>query len=200
MKLWINYIDEDAAEGPLAELYEQARKTSPNGKVPDNIKVLSLRPRVAQAKEQMRRALIGPASSLGAKRADMISVAVSGMNNCHFCGAAHAGSLVRRGEQTQDEAIALYANWRSLDLPPEEVAMLEYAEKLNFHPSGTTEADLQTLRDVGFSDENITDIVTLIAYRNFVNRLHDGLGLGLDWLRERHGDDFVSAIEEIRHE
>jgi uncharacterized peroxidase-related enzyme len=198
MKLWVKYIEEADAEGPVAELYEQARRTSPAGVVPDNIKVLSLRPEVAAAKEQLRRALIGKASSLGARRADMISVVVSGYNNCHFCGAAHAGALIRRGEESRDAAVALYQDWRSLDLPPEEVAMLEYAEKLTFHPSGTTEADIQKLRDAGFSDENICDIVALTAYRHFVNRLHDGLGLGLDWLRERHGDDLVNAIEQAR--
>jgi len=106
--------------------------------------------------------------------------------------------LVRRGEQAEDEAIALFHDWRSVQLPPEEVAMLEYAEKLNFHPSATTEADIQKLRDVGFTDENILDIVALTAYRNFMNRLHDGLGLSLDSLRERHGDAFVDAVTAAR--
>ncbi len=84
MKLWIQYVEDDEAEGPLADLYERARKASPRGIVPDMIKVLSLRPQVAIAKEDLRRALIGNASTLGARRADMISVVVSGLNDCHF--------------------------------------------------------------------------------------------------------------------
>jgi alkylhydroperoxidase family enzyme len=72
--------------------------------------------------------------------------------------------------------------------------MLEFDEKLNFQPSGTTEVDVQKLRDAGFSDENILDIVALTAYRNFMNRLHGGLGLSLDNLRERFGDDLVDSF------
>jgi uncharacterized peroxidase-related enzyme len=106
--------------------------------------------------------------------------------------------LVRRGEETSDQAIALYRDWRSADLAPEERLMLEFVEKLNFTPSQMTEADIATLRDAGFSDENICDIVALTAYRNFMNRIHDGLGLGLENLRRRHGDDFVDAIEQAR--
>ena len=39
---------------------------------------------VAKAKEMLRQSLIGDASSLGARRADMISVVVSGLNGCRF--------------------------------------------------------------------------------------------------------------------
>lgn len=84
MKLWVDYVEEDKAEGKLAEFYEQVRRESPAGAVPDMMKVLSVRPELAIAKENLRRALLGEGSSLGARRADMISVAVSGMNDCQF--------------------------------------------------------------------------------------------------------------------
>jgi hypothetical protein len=84
MKLWIRYVEEDEAEGELAAFYEEIRRQSPAGVVPDMMKVLSIRPKLAIAKENMRRALIGDASSLGARRADMISVVVSGLNDCAF--------------------------------------------------------------------------------------------------------------------
>ena len=82
--MWIQHIEEDDAEGILADLYEEARQASPRNTVPPMMKVLSLRPKVAVAKENLRRSLIGKASSLGSRRADMISVAVSGLNGCHF--------------------------------------------------------------------------------------------------------------------
>ncbi len=84
MKLWIDYIDENKAEGKLAEFYEQIRQDSPNGSVPDMVKVLSIRPELAIAKDNLRHAVLGESSSLGARRADMISVVVSGMNDCQF--------------------------------------------------------------------------------------------------------------------
>ena len=81
--MWIRHVEESEATGETAELYEWARAIF-NGRVPDMIKVLSLRPKVARAKEMLRQTLIGDASSLGPRRADMISVVVSGLNGCRF--------------------------------------------------------------------------------------------------------------------
>jgi hypothetical protein len=82
MKLWIRHVEDGEATGQLKEFYERVR--NPAGRIPDNQKVLSIRPEVAIAKEQLRRTLLGEASTLGARRADMISVVVSGLNGCRF--------------------------------------------------------------------------------------------------------------------
>ena len=79
---WVEHVPEAEAKGELAELYRQSNEL--RGRVPPMIKVLSLRPRVAAAKEALRQSLIGEASSLGARRADMVSVVVSGLNRCRF--------------------------------------------------------------------------------------------------------------------
>jgi len=42
------------------------------------------------------------------------------------------------------------------------------------------EADVQTLRDAGFSDVGILDIVQVAGYYAYVNRLADGLGVELE--------------------
>jgi uncharacterized protein YciW len=57
--------------------------------------------------------------------------------------------------------------------------MLEFAEKLTIAPSTMTEEDIQRLRDAGWSDRDILDIVHVCAYFNFRVRVVDGLGLKL---------------------
>ena len=83
MKAFIKYVEDNEAEGELAEFYAEGRGTM-GGPVPDMFKILSLRPPLAKAKENMRRVLIGDASTLGARRADLISVVVSGLNDCRY--------------------------------------------------------------------------------------------------------------------
>lgn len=107
---------------------------------------------------------------------------------------AHAGSLVRRGDADEDLAVGLYNDWRNVELPPEDRVMLDYVERLNASPSGTTPQDLDKLRQAGFTDENITDIVMLTAYRAMLNRLHDALGVPLDQFYERNGARFVDRF------
>ena len=177
-RMWVDYVSEDEATGELKDFYERVK--SPSGNVAGIYKVMSLRPKVAMAKQELRMALLGDASSLGERHSDMISTMISGLNDCRFCGTAHGGMMIRRGDVTLDEANKLYSDWQSAELTEQERIMLTFCEKLNFHPSATTENDLQTLRNAGFSDEHIVDIVVHVAYRNFIGRIHDGLGLAIE--------------------
>ena len=56
-------------------------------------------------------------------------------------------------------------------------AMLEYTEKLTMTPAMMEEKDVQALRDVGWDDRDVLDIVSACAYFNFRVRIVDGLGL-----------------------
>jgi uncharacterized peroxidase-related enzyme len=101
---------------------------------------------------------------------------------------------VQRNDLEQDEAVRVYRNWREVDLPEADAEMLRFAEKLTFTPASVTEDDIRELRNHGFSEVNIFDIVLLTAYRNFMNRVNDGLGVGTERLRGRFGSDLIDAI------
>ena len=58
--------------------------------------------------------------------------------------------------------------------------MLGYAVKLSLEPWNMGEADVQELRDSGFSNASILDIVQVTGYYAYVNRLADGLGVELE--------------------
>jgi alkylhydroperoxidase family enzyme len=59
-------------------------------------------------------------------------------------------------------------------------AMLTYVEKLTLRPWEMIEDDVIALRQNGFSDGAILDINQVTAYYAYVNRLADGLGVGLE--------------------
>ena len=58
--------------------------------------------------------------------------------------------------------------------------MLGYAVKLSLEPWYMGEADVQELRDAGFSNPGILDIAHVTGYYAYVNRLADGLGVDLE--------------------
>ncbi len=61
--------------------------------------------------------------------------------------------------------------------------MLAYVEKLTKTPGEMVEADVETLRTVGFSDRDILDIATVTAYFAYANRIAEGLGVQMEtWL------------------
>ncbi len=55
--------------------------------------------------------------------------------------------------------------------------------KLTETPAATNDPDIDTLREAGFSDRDILDIVEVVAYYAYANRIADGLGLQTeDWI------------------
>ena len=83
---------------------------------------------------------------------------------------------------TKDETLVmqLKQKWRQADLNVADRAMLTYAEKLTKEPWNMVEADVIALREADFSDADILDINQLTGYYAYVNRLADGLGVGLE--------------------
>jgi uncharacterized peroxidase-related enzyme len=63
--------------------------------------------------------------------------------------------------------------------------MLDFAVKLTERSSSCTEADVEALREAGWTDEDVMDIAEVAAMFNFTNRLASGLG----W---RPNDEYVS--------
>ncbi len=55
--------------------------------------------------------------------------------------------------------------------------MLTYAVKLTKTPGAMTDADVDDLRTVGFSDRDILDITEVVGYYAYANRIADGLGI-----------------------
>lgn len=70
-------------------------------------------------------------------------------------------------------------NYRDADLSTAEMAMLEFVELLTVQPANVVEADVERLREVGWSDEDIVDIVHQTAMYNYMVRIADGLGVEL---------------------
>lgn len=82
-------------------------------------------------------------------------------------------SVVESDEQSQ----AVQDNYRTASLSVREVALLDYAVKLTNAPHAVGCADLDTLRKIGYTDEQLVDAVQCIGYFNFINRVLDALGV-----------------------
>jgi uncharacterized peroxidase-related enzyme len=62
-------------------------------------------------------------------------------------------------------------------LPEHTYTALVFAEKLTLTPHQMNQADIQKLRQCGYSDVEIHDIVQIAAYFNYINRVADSLGV-----------------------
>jgi uncharacterized peroxidase-related enzyme len=71
----------------------------------------------------------------------------------------------------------LVSEWRNVPLDAREGAICEFAEALTRAPGHVRERDLAPLRAAGLDDAAISDVVQVVAYFNYVNRVADGLGI-----------------------
>ena len=101
---------------------------------------------------------------------EMVAVAVSAVNHCHYCLTAH-GAAVRQRAKDPEMGELIAQNYRAADLPARQVAMLDFSVKLTEHPAKIVEADRQALRDAGFSDRDIWDIAATASFYNMSNRM-----------------------------
>ncbi len=110
------------------------------------------------------------ASGLTKLEREMIGVVVSSINRCWYCQVAH-GAAVR--ELSGDPALgeALVMNWKAAELSPSHRAMLTFVDKMTRDSAGITEEDRESLRDAGFSDRDIWDIVSVAGFFAMSNRV-----------------------------
>lgn len=74
-------------------------------------------------------------------------------------------------------------DWRSASMSDKRRAMVNFAVKLTHAPGEMIEADVDTLREAGFSDRDVLDITEVTGYYAYVNRIADGLGVPIeDWI------------------
>lgn len=108
--------------------------------------------------------------SLSKADREMIVVATSAANNCQYCVIAH-GALLRIYSKNPLLADQVATNYRKADISARETAMLNYAVKVALQADQLDDVDKQTLRDVGFDDEDIWDIASISAFFGMSNRL-----------------------------
>jgi uncharacterized peroxidase-related enzyme len=105
----------------------------------------------------------------------MLAVVVSVANDCAYCIAAH-GAALRKLTKDPELADAVAADHTSAPVEPRVRAMLDYALKLTLRPTEMTETDVASLRDTGWSDEDIMDVAEVTGLFNMSNRMASGLG------------------------
>ncbi|OAQ51592.1 hypothetical protein HTG_16170 [Natrinema mahii] len=159
-----------------SDLQERIKaETERSGFTPNVFSAFAYKPSHFRAFFQYHDAIVED-SALEREEIEMIIVAVSGTNHCCYCNVAH-GALVRLYADDPTLADQLIANYRSADIGDAHRTMLDVAVKLTERPDAIEPADLEALREAGFSEEAIWDIAAVTAYYNMSNRMATFAGM-----------------------
>jgi len=146
------------------------------GFVPNVFVTLAHRPAEFRAFFAYHDALMERDSGLTKAEREMVVVATSGANDCHYCIVAH-GAILRIHARNPFVADQVAANYRKADITPRQKAMLAFAIKVSLQSSELVDEDYAAVRAHGFSEEDIWDIGAIAAFFALSNRMANLIGM-----------------------
>ncbi|MGP0057733.1 MAG: peroxidase-related enzyme [Beijerinckiaceae bacterium] len=141
-----------------------------SGFVPNVFLVLAHRPDEFRAFFAYHDALMDKPGALTKAEREMIVVATSNANQCQYCVVAH-GAILRIRAKNPLIADQVAINYRKADITPKQKAMLDFAMKVSAQAYAVDDADIETLKGYGFTDEDVWDIAAIAAFFGMSNRL-----------------------------
>jgi uncharacterized peroxidase-related enzyme len=170
---FIETIPEDAAEGATAERYAADR--AEDGYVSNSTKAFGHRPAVLAAWVQLGGTIGG---AMDPRRYELATVAAARVLRSSYCSLAHGKVLAERF-LGPERTIALATG--AVDaLDPLDAEIVRFATLVATDAASVTASDVERLRALGLSDEEVLDVVLAVAARCFFSTVLDALGVQPD--------------------
>jgi uncharacterized peroxidase-related enzyme len=119
-------------------------------------------------------ALLGSLSkALDVKTRDSIGLAVSEVNGCNYCLSVHSFTAEHMAKLPADEII-LARKGQAVDA--KRAAAVQFARRVIETRGHVSDADLRAVREAGWTEANLMEIVALVAMyslTNFFNNVFD---------------------------
>src|SRR5215212_1883772 len=147
-----------------------------SGFIPNVFLALAHRPEEFRAFFAYHDALMEKEGGLTKAEREMIVVATSAANQCHYCVIAH-GAILRIRAKNPLIADQIAVNYRKADITPRQSAMLEFAMKVSSEAHKISEADFVEIASHGFSEDDIWDIAAIAAFFALSNRMANVTGM-----------------------
>ena len=174
---WLRLDNVTKPAPKIAQMWEESQQRL--GYVREFLKMPFEPDRLALFQGYVNRLMRSDDCKLPGRERELIALVVSLENRCEACIITHAGALEAHGMDKR-HADVLLANWRRAELSDRERALAEFASNLTLHCDMASEDDLDALREAGVREEEILEVVQIVAIFNATNRLNAGLGIKVD--------------------
>lgn len=169
----VNLVDPAKATGTARTVLDQVRGAF--GATPNMFRAVANSPAALNSMWGAFGAL--GAGMIGAQLGELIAVAVAERNACHYCLAAH--TVLGKNAGLGEAELAVAQTGRSSD--PKTAAALTFALNLVEGRGKVSDSDVQVLRDAGFDDGAIVEILAHVALNLFTNYVNVALDVPVDF-------------------
>lgn len=159
----------DAAKPMLAAINQKL------GRTPNIFKTMALAPSVLEFYVGASGAMAK--SSLPAAMREQIALACAGMNGCDYCASAH--TAIGKGAGLSDAQTSNALHGKADDAKAQ--AAVTFTRQLLANPQQVSDAQVNALRQAGFNDAQVLEIVGVIALNVFTNFFNHTAGTDVDF-------------------
>jgi uncharacterized peroxidase-related enzyme len=150
----------DASKPILDSVHKQL------GVVPNMFRLIASSPAALQGFTANNGAL---ARTLDVKTRERIALAVAQLNGCDYCLSAHSYLGLNIAKLSPEE-VALNRKGGSND--PKADAAVRFAAKVVREHGRVSDADIKAVRDAGFDDGEVVEIIAVVAENIFTNLIN----------------------------
>lgn len=144
--------------------------------LPAIFQAMSISPEAMDAVQRLNETVAFGSSTLTRVQEEAIATVVSAATQCRYTAMSHGGFLRRHSGNRQLAGHLLY-DYTQADLSLADRQMLDFAVRLTREPASMTRADVENLREVGFTDHQVLSIVLITCLFNFMARVANALGV-----------------------
>ena len=123
-------------------------------------------------------ALSSAKTSLKAKEKEVVNLAVSQVNECSYCLAAHT-AIGKMNGFTDSQILELRAGKASFDTKLN--ALAELSKNITENRGGADAAVVERFFDAGWTKENLVDTIVLVGDKTISNYLHKTTDVPVDF-------------------
>lgn len=160
-------------EGKAADLLDGVKAAL--GATPNMFTAFANAPTALEGYLNFNAALQGGA--LTPKFKEKIALTVAGLNGCTYCASAHTFL----GEKAGIDAEELALNLQGKSQHEMCQAGLDFVRKIVTNRGHVTSEDVQAVRDAGFSDERIVEMVAHVALNTLTNYFNEVFQIEVDF-------------------
>jgi len=169
----INVVTPEAASAEQKALF--AAIQSQLGVVPNFLKVFANSPEALKAFLGLHG--IASAGSLDMRTRERIALALAQQNGCQYCLSAHTAI----GRKAGLDGAEIEANRAGTSHDAKAAAAVRFARALVEHAGDVTSAELADVRDAGYGDAEIVEIITHVGMNILTNILGRASRVDIDF-------------------
>ncbi len=187
-------VEEEEARGEVADLYQHFRTHFGRPDVPGILKCFATHPPLLRHMMDLSASLIFADGHLGRRHKEMIATLVSSRNACAYCADSHGYFLRVHGGSPEALRAIQQDDLLSPSLTAAEQALLGFARKVNESSHAIASADLEGLRNAGWSEQQIAEAIHVAALFATFNRVANAFGLQSQGLLALYNDHASSCV------